>query len=161
MTDVRWLDADEQRGWRAFLEATALLQEALDRQLQRDAGMPHSYYQVLVRLSEAPQRELRMSALASASASSRSRVSHAVARLEERGWVARRPCDEDRRGQVAVLTPAGSDALAAAAPGHVGAVRRAVFDRLSRPQLQALTDISEMLRDGLRADAREAPPTTS
>ena len=83
--DTQWLDDDEQRTWRAFLTAQRLLFDRLERQLQRDAGLPHAYYEILVRLSEAPDRTLRMSQLADSSLSSRSRLSHAVARLEERG----------------------------------------------------------------------------
>src|SRR6478735_11122293 len=102
--DTRWLDNDEQATWRAFLTAQRLLFDRLERQLQRDAGLPHAYYEILVRLSEAPDRRLRMSALADRSQSSRSRLSHAVARLEENGWVRRESCADDKRGQVAFLT---------------------------------------------------------
>jgi len=93
---TRWLDEDEQRTWRAFIEATGLLMDQLDRELQRDAGMPHAYYEILVRLSEQPDRSLRMSELAERSQSSRSRVSHAVARLEEAGWVRRESVPGER-----------------------------------------------------------------
>src|SRR5436309_2491694 len=123
---TRWLTKEEQRAWRAYVEATRLLQDALDAQLNGDAGMPHAYYEILVRLSEAPGRSLRMAELATGTQSSRSRVSHAVARLEDRGWVRREPCASDRRGQVAVLTDEGYDALAAAAPGHAARVRGTV-----------------------------------
>ncbi len=90
MAKTRWLSAEEQAAWRAYLEATTLLLDALDHQLQTDSGIPHAYYEILVRLSEEPERVLRMSELADATRSSRSRLSHAVARLEERGWVERR-----------------------------------------------------------------------
>jgi DNA-binding MarR family transcriptional regulator len=86
---TRWLTKEQQRAWRAYLEASRLLQESLDAQLQADSGMPHAYYEILVRLSETPGRQLRMAELASGTQSSRSRVSHAVARLEERGWIRR------------------------------------------------------------------------
>ena len=93
---TRWLDDDEQQTWRAFLGANRLVFEQLDRELQRDSGIPHAYYEILVRLSEAPDRALRMSALADRSQSSRSRLSHAVARLEENGCpnsvIGRLPC---------------------------------------------------------------------
>ncbi|MFB9541936.1 MarR family winged helix-turn-helix transcriptional regulator [Micromonospora sagamiensis] len=149
---TRWLDPDEQRTWRAFLAASRTLMETLDRELQRDAGMPHAYYEILVRLSEAPGRELRMTDLALASGSSRSRLSHAVARLEAAGWVRRRDCPTDRRGQLAVLTDAGFAALAAAAPGHVEGVRRHLFDALSPAQVDQLRRISESLVDHLGGD---------
>ncbi|MER5455261.1 MarR family transcriptional regulator [Micromonospora sp. NPDC002389] len=146
---TRWLDPDEQRTWRAFLTASRALMETLDRELQRDAGMPHAYYEILVRLSEAPERRLRMSELAEASGSSRSRLSHAVARLEAAGWVRREDCPTDRRGQIALLTDDGFAALAAAAPGHVEGVRRHLFDALSPAQVDQLRRISEALADRL------------
>ncbi|MBO4205757.1 MarR family winged helix-turn-helix transcriptional regulator [Micromonospora echinofusca] len=152
---TRWLDADEQRTWRAFLTATRALMETLDRELQRDAGMPHAYYEILVRLSEAPDRQLRMSDLAQVTGSSRSRLSHAAARLEEAGWLRRQECPTDRRGQLAILTDAGFAALAAAAPGHVEGVRRHLFDPLSPAQVDQLRRISETLADHL-ADDRTA-----
>ncbi|WP_347404666.1 MarR family transcriptional regulator [Solwaraspora sp. WMMD1047] len=153
---TRWLDPDEQRTWRAFLTASRGLMETLDRELQRDAGMPHAYYEILVRLSEAPGRRLRMSELAKLNSSSRSRLSHAAARLEESGWVRRESCPTDRRGQVAVLTEAGFQALAAAAPGHVEGVRRHLFDQLSPAEIDQLRRISEALADHLDPDR----PTT-
>jgi DNA-binding MarR family transcriptional regulator len=142
---TRWLDDEQQRAWRAFLHAVQVLQRGLDAQLQDEAGMPHGYYELLVRLSEAPQRRLRMSALADASVSSRSRLSHAVAQLEQRGWVRREACPTDKRGQVAVLTDAGFAALAEAAPGHVAAVRALLVDRLTPAQLRQLRAISEAI----------------
>jgi DNA-binding MarR family transcriptional regulator len=145
VSDTRWLDEDEQQTWRSFLTANRLFFDGIERQLQQDSGLPHAYYEILVRLSEAPQRTLRMSELASTSLSSRSRISHAVARLEELGWVRRRPCEHDKRGQLAELTEAGMAGLEAAAPGHVEAVRRGLFDALSPEQVAALRDISDTL----------------
>ncbi|WP_328348866.1 MarR family winged helix-turn-helix transcriptional regulator [Micromonospora sp. NBC_00421] len=142
---TRWLSPDEQQTWRAFLAASRALTDTLDRELQRDAGMPHAYYEILVRLSEVPGRRLRMSELADLTGSSRSRLSHAVARLETTGWVRREECPTDRRGQIAVLTDAGFAALAAAAPGHVEGVRRHLFDALSPAQVDQLRRISETL----------------
>lgn len=149
MAETRWLDDDEQQTWRAFLAAIRLLTGALDRELQRDADMPHTYYEILVALSEAPGRTLRMNELADESQSSRSRLSHAVSRLEEVGWVERRSCPSDKRGSLAVLTPKGFAALEAAAPGHVEAVRRHLFDVLTPEQARNLGEISAAVRDGL------------
>ncbi|MEU4400028.1 MarR family winged helix-turn-helix transcriptional regulator [Micromonospora orduensis] len=146
---TRWLNPDEQRTWRAYLTASRALMDTLDRELQRDAGMPHAYYEILVRLSEAPGRQLRMSDLAEAANSSRSRLSHAVARLEAAGWVRREDCPTDRRGQIAVLTDDGFATLAAAAPGHVEGVRRHLFDALSPAQIDQLRRISETLAEHL------------
>ncbi|HEY8339993.1 MAG TPA: MarR family transcriptional regulator [Egibacteraceae bacterium] len=143
MAEPRWLDRDEQRAWRAFLTATRLLFDQLDREMQRDAGIPLSYYEILVRLSEAPEHKLRMSTLAEQSLTSRSRLSHAVARLEERGWVRREPSPGDRRGQLAVLTEKGYAALVDAAPGHVEGVRRHLLDPLTPEEFAELGRISE------------------
>ena len=153
-SDFRWLTDDEQRAWRNYIEATTMLMDALDRQLQRDAGMPHGYFEILVRLSEAEDRTMRMSELADATRSSRSRLSHAVSRLEERGWVTRQDCETDRRGQLAQLTAAGLRALSEAAPGHVTAVRAHVIDRLTPEQIRQLGDIAEVIVDGLSAPER-------
>jgi DNA-binding MarR family transcriptional regulator len=142
---TRWLTDDEQRAWRAYLESNKVLFDALDRRLQRAADMRHAYYEILVRLSEAPGRAMRMSELADATRSSRSRLSHAVARLEERGWVTRMPHETDRRGQIAALTDAGFEVLVAAAPDHVETVRQFVIDALSAVQLAQLTDIGETI----------------
>jgi DNA-binding MarR family transcriptional regulator len=146
---TRWLDEDEQRTWRSFLATSELLYAALDRQLQRDAGITHASYIVLAMLSEAPDRSLRMSDLALRANSSPSRLSHAVARLEARGWVRREPAPQDGRGTVAVLTDAGWQMLADTAPGHVTAVREHLFDQLTQEQVRALGDICSIVLDGL------------
>ena len=145
----RWLGAEEQKVWRSFLSAIRLLMEELDRELQRDADMPHTYYEILVALSEAPSRTLRMNELASVCQSSRSRLSHAVSRLEEAGWVRREACPTDKRGALAVMTEKGFAAIEAAAPGHVEGVRRHVFDVLTPAQVEQLGQISAAIRDGL------------
>ncbi|MDQ4116041.1 MAG: MarR family transcriptional regulator [Actinomycetota bacterium] len=145
MGHTPWLDEDEQRTWRAFLAANRLVSERVERQLQSVSGMPQAYYEILVRLSEAPGRTLRMSELAASSLSSRSRVSHAVARMEEAGWIARTSCPTDRRGQLAALTGEGMAVLEGAAPEHVQTVRSVVFDALTREQQHALREASEAL----------------
>lgn len=146
--EASWLEPAEQRTWRALLLTTQLLDEALDRQLRAEAGMPHAYYQVLVVLSEAGRR-LRMGELAEALRWSRSRLSHAVARMEADGWLARRPCPVDGRGLEVGLTDEGEAVLRAAAPGHVRAVRQHVFDRLTRDQVGELGALCDTLLAGL------------
>ncbi len=141
----RWLTDVEQRAWRAYYDSGRLLVDALDRQLQHEANMPHAYYEILVRLSEADGYALRMSELADITRSSRSRLSHAVARLEEHGWVERADCPTDRRGQVASLTASGMDVLDAAAPSHVDSVRDLVIDVLTPDQLVQLAEIGEAI----------------
>jgi DNA-binding MarR family transcriptional regulator len=143
--ETRWLSAAEQADWRAFIAADRLLFEALEQQMQREHGMPVTYYEILVELSEAPGRALRMSQLAAGTTSSRSRLSHAVARLERQGWVRRRDCPTDRRGQVAELTDAGFAALQEAAPGHVETVRTHLLDVLGPDKFEALGEISRAI----------------
>lgn len=145
MAGTRWLSDEEQETWRSFLCACNAFFSAVDGQLQHDSGMPHAYYEILVRLSESPGRALRMSQLAEATSASKSRSSHAVARLEERGWVRRVDCPTDRRGQVAELTDEGYAALAEAARGHVEQVRRSLFDALTPEQVTQLKAISEAM----------------
>jgi DNA-binding MarR family transcriptional regulator len=145
---ARWLTAEQQQAWRTFLTACQTLFGAIDAQLLHDSQLPHGYYEILVRLSEAPGRALRMTQLAEAAASSKSRLSHAVARLEERGWVRRLDCATDRRGQIAQLTDEGFAALAAAAPGHVEQVRRSLIDLLSPEQVEQLREISAAIIAG-------------
>ncbi len=144
----RWLDEQEQITWRTYLAAAQAIEEAIQGQLQREANIPHIYYEILVRLSEAPEQMLRMSELADRSLSSRSRLSHAVSRLEERGWVARQACADDGRGMLAALTAEGMAAITEAAPGHVRAVREQIFDRLRPDQVKQLQEIGEAIIGG-------------
>src|SRR3954467_2240333 len=103
--ETRWLDADEQKAWRAWLYSSLLLQDRLDRELTRETGISHAYYEILVALSEAPDRMMRMSELADRCLSSRSRLSHAVSRLEERGWGRPPGRRQDGRGPAAGSRP--------------------------------------------------------
>jgi len=142
---TRWLSAEEQNTWRAYLDATRLLLQALDRQLTRDAGISFTDFELLVVLSEAPQRQLRMRELADAVTTTRSGVTRAISRLVDTGWVRRVECEDDKRGTLAELTDAGAEKLAAASPGHVAEVRRNMFDLLSPRDVGILGhDFSEM-----------------
>ncbi|MQA09590.1 MAG: MarR family transcriptional regulator [Pseudonocardiaceae bacterium] len=156
MSEVRWLSAREQRVWRSYLHATWMLTEHVERQLQQEAGMPHTYYEILVVLSEAPNRSLRMSELAATCHASRSRLSHAVARLERAGWVQRHACEKDKRGSWASLTETGFAVLEKAAPGHVTTVRENLFDVLTEEQVDALGEICAAIRDGLAPTCEKA-----
>jgi DNA-binding MarR family transcriptional regulator len=158
VTSVRWLTDAEQRTWRAFLEASQRLNEQLDRELVQRAGMPLAYYQILAMLSEAPDRTLRMRELAERTWSSRSRLSHAVDRLEENGWVHRASCPTDKRGSFAVLTDAGFEVLVAAAPAHVDSVRRHLFEQLSPAQVRALGEAGQLIARHLAAVAEACGP---
>ncbi len=141
MSEPRWLTPAEQAAWRSFLFAQLLVSDVLDEQLRRDAHMSHDYYGMLARLSEVPERRMRMSDLAEVTASSPSRLTHAISNLVRLGWVTRTPCPEDRRVQFAVLTDEGLAALRRAAPGHVEAVRSAIFDALSAEQVDRLHEV--------------------
>jgi len=149
----RWLDDQQQRTWRAWLTVAELLPRVLDAQLQRDAGISHAAYVVLAMLSESPDRSRRMSDLARLANQSQSRLSHTVARLEERGWVQRRRSPEDGRGNVAVLTDEGWDVVRSVAPGHVAAVRSAFFDPLEPEQTACLREALERVVDRLDPDS--------
>ncbi|AXE82865.1 MarR family transcriptional regulator [Streptomyces atratus] len=154
--EPRWLSDEEQSVWRAYLHATTLMEDHLDRQLQRDAGMPHIYYGLLVQLSQAPRRQKRMTELAKDAKITRSRLSHAVARLEKSGWVRREDCPSDKRGQNAVLTDEGYEMLRRSAPGHVSAVRQAMFDRLTPEQMRSLGEIMQVVATGLQPEGTDA-----
>jgi DNA-binding MarR family transcriptional regulator len=148
----RWLDDEQQRTWRAWLAVSELVPRALDAQLQRDAGISHAAYVVLAMLSEAPGRSRRMSDLARRANQSQSRLSHTVARLEERGWVRRERSADDGRGNLAVLTDAGWDVVATVAPGHVDAVREAMFAPLTPEQTRVLGDAMQAILERLDPD---------
>ena len=148
----RWLDEEQQRTWRAWLAVSELVPRALDAQLQRDAGLSHAAYVVLAMLSEAPGRSRRMSDLARRANQSQSRLSHTVARLEDRGWVRRERSADDGRGNLAVLTDAGWDVVRTVAPGHVDAVREALFAPLTAEQTRVLGDAMQAILERLDPD---------
>jgi DNA-binding MarR family transcriptional regulator len=150
---TKWLSDEEQRAWRRFAAVAMMLPAALEAQLQRDAGLTHFGYWVMAMLSEAPGRACRMSELATMANGSQSRLSHLVAKLEDRGWVRRERACDDGRGQMAVLTDAGYDLLVAIAPGHVAEVRRLVFDTLTPAQVRALGEICGEIATRLAPDA--------
>lgn len=125
---TRWLETEQQVAWRAFVSGATRLFDQLDRDLRLRFGISLPEYEVLVRLSEAPDAQLRMAELASSLAHSRSRVTHTVARLEKTGAVSRGACSTDGRGVVAKLTETGWELLTSAAPVHVNGVRDYLVD---------------------------------
>ena len=135
---TRWLDSDQQRAWRAYLVGTTLLMERLDRDLREQHDLLLPEYEILVRLSEAPGRRLRMAELADSVKNSRSRVTHTISRMESEGLVERRSCSSDGRGVFAHLTDKGLDKLVDAAPSHVQSVRRHLVDVVSDEDLTAI-----------------------
>jgi DNA-binding MarR family transcriptional regulator len=146
---TQWLTEEEGRAWLGYISLSALLGDYLDRQLQRDAGMSHTTYHLLTRLAAEPGHKLRLTELAQSVGITRSRLSHAVSKLEALGWLSRSSDPSDKRGQYATLTEAGQAIQAAAAPGHVEAVRQVVFDRLSATQVNQLAEISETIVLGI------------
>ncbi|MGY1746924.1 MarR family winged helix-turn-helix transcriptional regulator [Blastococcus sp. SYSU D00695] len=149
---TRWLDDEQQRAWRAWLSVAELVPRVLDAQLRRDAGLSHTAYVVLAMLSEAPGRARRMSDLARRANQTQSRLSHTVARLEQRGWVRRERAADDGRGSLAVLTDAGWEVVRQVAPGHAEAVRDAVFDPLTPEQTRVLREALERVLEQLDPD---------
>ena len=144
--EPRWLTVEEQQTWLAVLSMVTWLPDAVDAQLQRDAGLSHFEYQVMAMLSMSPQRTRRMKDVAALANGSLTRLSRTVDRLESRGWVTRRPDPADGRATLAVLTDAGWDKVVATAPGHVTEVRRLVLDPLTKTQVRQLHDIADRIR---------------
>lgn len=141
VTGTRWLDSNQQQVWRNYIAMVRMLNDALERQMQSDSGLSMNDYVLLMQLSEAPGRRLRMSELAAGSVYSRSRLSHAVSRLEGAGWVQRAECADDGRGTFAELTDAGFAVLAHAAPGHATAVHDLLFAPIGDDGCAALGSI--------------------
>jgi DNA-binding MarR family transcriptional regulator len=133
-----WLDEDQQQAWRQVVGLFMTLPSAIDSDLQRNAGMTLYEYLVLASLSEAPDGLLQMSDLAFRANSTLSRLSHLISRLEKRGWVVKRPCENDRRASTVAFTAAGKKKIHGAAPGHAELVRQLVVQPLSAAQLQQL-----------------------
>ena len=148
--EAQWLSAQEQQVWRTFLDVSRLLFDRLGRQLADESDISFAEFEVLVHLSEAPGRRLRMSELAALAVSSRSRITHTVARMEDRGLVRRESCPDDGRGVLCVLTDAGFFHLVEVAPGHVQMVRRIMFDKLSPSEVATLGAAMLTVRQALR-----------
>jgi DNA-binding MarR family transcriptional regulator len=149
MAEPRWLDQREAHLWQAYRDLQRELRNALDRQLVRDAGLSGAEYALLVPLSEAPGRRLRARDLGAMVGWDRSRISHQLSRMEQRGLVTREPCPDDARGSIIRLTPAGRSAIKAAAPNHVATVRRLFLDPLSDDELDTLATLFDRLLAGL------------
>lgn len=155
--DVEWLTPEQQHHWRAFRDGNALLLDVLARELDEDAGLSLAEYEVLVRLSEAPGRTLRMSELAGELAHSRSRITHTIRRMEAAGLVGRSPCAADARGVNCTMTDAGLQRIVEAAPSHVTSVRTHLIDVLTAEQLRALGEAMDVVAQHLRHRDETAP----
>ncbi|GIJ47947.1 MarR family transcriptional regulator [Virgisporangium aliadipatigenens] len=146
---TKWLTPEELSTWVRLVAVVELLPGALDAQLRRDSALTHFDYYVLAMLSEAPERTLRMTALADSTTATLARLSHVVQRLEARGLVERFPCPQDRRATNARLTDDGMAKVRESAPGHVETVRGLVIDALSPRQLDQLREITDAILDRL------------
>jgi DNA-binding MarR family transcriptional regulator len=155
--DVRWLTAEEQRAWRAYRRMVLLADSAIARDLSRDSGLSMPDYLVLSTLSESEGQRRRLTELAARMQWSPSRLSHHVSRMQQRGLVERADCVDDLRGAVILLTDAGWKAIEAAAPHHVGSVRRHLIDQLSAEDLDALTRIGEKVARAFGEQYIDAP----
>jgi DNA-binding MarR family transcriptional regulator len=151
-SEIRWLDAEQQASWRAYIMGTELLQHQLDRELRDEHDISFSEYEILVRLSESEGGRMRMALLADAMSHSRSRVTHTVARMEKADLVHRTAAESDRRGVEAVMTVAGRAKLVEAAPTHVRGVRNHLVDLASREDFAALGRIFDEVSDRLVKD---------
>lgn len=154
-TPAPWLDAEQQDLWQTLLTVVIALPAALDRQLQRDAGISNFEYGVLARLSMADEATMRLSALARLTDSTLPRLSKTMDRFEARGWVVRRPDPDDGRYTLAALTENGRRKLAESAPEHVAQVKRLVFDPLSAAQRRQLGAALTRIAANLRQDLEE------
>jgi DNA-binding MarR family transcriptional regulator len=148
---TRWLDADQQSSWRSFVVGVTLLLDRLDADLQHDFGLSLTEYEILVRLSERPQRQMRMAQLADALAHSRSRVTHTVTRMQKAGLVDRTSSPEDGRGIVCRLTDKGYALLVSAAHVHVTGVRDYLVDLVPAEDFAAFGRVMDAVSDRLIA----------
>lgn len=144
-----WLTEEEQQIWRSYLGVESLLPVNLNRQLQASSGLSIAEYAVLVQLSEEPEGRMRPFELGKALNWEQSRLSHQIARMENREFVVREQCESDKRGAFIVLTAHGRSAIEAAAPGHVATVRRLVFDPLTPEEAAALGSACAKIAAGL------------
>ena len=165
MTDVRWLDEREERAWRALQFMQMRLEAELARQLANGSGLSYPDYLVLVALTDRTEARLRLFELGEILGWEKSRLSHHVGRMADRGLVKKEQCDSDRRGSYVVLTNKGRKAIESAAPGHVGVVRRLFIDKLTTAELNVIASASERVLaniDGHRnTDSHKAGGTPS
>lgn len=148
MTDPGWLDDEQQLSWRAFVVGTTLLFARLDEEL-KPFGLGIAEYEILVRLSESEGSQMRMAQLADAMCHSRSRTTHTVKRMEDRGLVIRTDAVDDRRGVIAQLTEQGQELLIEAAPTHVAGVRSHLVDLCDHEDFSALGRVMNAVTDQL------------
>ncbi len=138
--------------WRAFLSTSHLLERRIEEQLKSAAGLTHPQYEILVRLADAPGRQMRMTELARGVVVSKSALTYQINQLEKAGLVERTTCPSDDRGVLAVITEAGIQCLRQVAPGHLDVVRAYLIDRLTREELESMTTAMTKTEQALRAE---------
>ena len=144
-----WLTLAEEDAWRSFVRLQERPGGRLSRRLQSDSCLSVADHSVLVNLTDTPDGRMRFAHLAKSVEWEKSRMAHQVSRMAVRGLVVRQECPEDGRGTFVVITPAGREAIAAAAPRHVRAVRRLFIDSLTAEELQTLTLMANRVLEGL------------
>lgn len=154
MPKTRWLTGREERAWRGLQFMQMRLESELARQLAADSGLSYPDYVVLVALTDHPEGRLRLSELGATLGWEKSRVSHHVGRMVDRGLVAKEKCDSDHRGAFVAVTQQGREEIGSAASGHVGAVRRLFVDRLTPDELDVVAEVAEKVLAGIEADRR-------
>ena len=152
---TQWLSEEQQHDWRAFLSVLALLPDQFSRDLQDASGLTFADYEIFVRLSERQDRSMRMAELAELTLASRSRLTHQIDRLEQQGYVARRACEDDKRGFWATLTDKGWDKLVSTAPAHVDSVREHLVDVLTDEEFKMLGTISRKVIASLDQESQK------
>ena len=159
MAKTRWLDKRQAHLWRTWLRVNQELPGLLAELINQESGLSAAEYAVLVPLSESADGTLRARDLGREIFWDRSRLSHQVTRMEKRGLVAREECEEDARGAMVRITPAGRAAIEGAAPGHAEATQRYFFDLLSDKEIKVLTNVFERVLANLDCeDDRDEPP---
>jgi DNA-binding MarR family transcriptional regulator len=151
---AKWLTPSEESAWRKYIVASRRLYEALDEDLASH-GLSLSDYEILVHLSDAKDRSLRMSDLADKTILSRSRLSHRIKYMEGKGWVERQKCDSDKRGTWAVMTTKGWNAIVKAAPDHVESIRNRFIDQISKADQANIASAFEKVEKTLRKHSAE------
>jgi len=160
MSEPRWLNEREMRAWFGYRRMRLLLDLQINRELMNESGLSEPDYDVLSNLSQTEGHRMRLTDLAAHMRWSKSRLSHHVTRMQQRGLVDREECADDGRGSMLVLTRQGAKAIEAAAPGHVASVRRHIIDLLTNEELDALAAISQRVVDHLTGPATQATATT-
>lgn len=153
-SDPQWLTREEIRAWLTLAGLVESLPTVLSAQLKQDAGINNFDYMVLSCISDTPHQTVHMSDLAVFVGGSISRLSHTLTKMENRGWVRRRPDTDNGRFTEVALTQEGKDVVAQAAPGHVREVRRVMIDVLGHSQTLQLGTLLDQVLAAVNPDVQ-------